>query len=357
MRRSLATIVAVAAALVAAPAVAAFPTHGEQRVLILPATWGPQPFSRGEIEAVASETDEWVRRTSFGTAWLSTVTTPWLQVPSAGAACNPNRVAEDAKAAAAAAGFDLSKFSRYAVVQPQGSCAFGGVALGFEVLINGRLHFKVLAHELGHTWGLGHASSRECDTGTCRYFEYGDRYDVMGWGTGDFNAYEKASLDWVTALARPGVDAATAVGVAAIEHPSSLPHALVVRTAAGEFWLEYRSEHGLAAPWALPWFELLPGVLVRTDAPPGTTERYEHPLLLADAAAPGRAALAAGELFSVPGVFAVRVAGIGENGARLELWWTDRTRPRAPRVRVAGGVARWTAGAESGSGLDHYEVT
>jgi hypothetical protein len=356
MRRVALVFAFAAAAVVVAPAAGAFPTLGEQRVLILPATWGPEPFSVAQIEAVAKETDDWVRRASFGKAWLSTVTTPWLRVPSTRGACNPARVTEDAKAAAAAAGFDLTKFSRYAVIQPEGVCAFGGVALGFEVLVNGRLHYKVLAHELGHTWGLGHASSRECDTGACQYFEYGDRYDVMGWGTGDFNAYEKAALDWVTALARPGVDAATVVDVAAIERPSSLPQALVVRTGAGEFWLEYRSEHGLAAPWALPWHELVPGILVRTDAPPGTTERYEHPILLADAAARGRAALSAGERFSVPGAFTVRVAGVTEAAARLELWWTDRRQPTAPRVRIARGTATWTASVDTGSGLDHYEV-
>src|SRR5215211_4995930 len=357
MRRALVTFAAVAASLTCAQSAVAFPTLGEQRVLILPATWGPQPFSVAEVEGVAHETDEWVRRTSYGKAWLSTVTTPWLRVPSAGEACNPARVAEDAKAAAAAAGFDLSKFSRYAVVQPQGLCSFGGVALGFEVLINGRLHYKVLAHELGHTWGLGHASSRECDTGPCRYFEYGDRYDAMGWGTGDFNAYEKARLDWVTALARPGRDAATVVDVAAIEASSMLPHALVVPTARGDFWFEYRSQHGFAAPWAPAWHELVPGVLVRTDAPPGTRERYEHPILLADAAAPGRAALTTGELFSVPGALTVRVAAVTASTARLELWWTDRARPRRPRVQVTSRIARWTPSTDSGSGLHHYEIS
>src|SRR5215208_1927909 len=132
MRRALVTFAAVAASLTCAQSAVAFPTLGEQRVLILPATWGPQPFSVAEVEGVAHETDEWVRRTSYGKARLSTVTTPWLRVPSAGEACNPARVAEDAKAAAAAAGFDLSKFSRYAVVQPEGLCSFGGVALGFR---------------------------------------------------------------------------------------------------------------------------------------------------------------------------------------------------------------------------------
>jgi len=351
------TVAAVVALVMGAQEASAFRTHGEQRVLILPATWGPQPFSIAEIEAVARQTDEWVQRTSYGKAWLSTVTAPWLRVPSTGGTCNPSRVADDAKAAAAAAGFDLAAFGRYAVIQPEGQCPFGGVALGFELLINGRLHYKVLAHELGHTWGLGHASSRECDTGACSYFEYGDRYDVMGWGTGDFNAYEKASLDWVTALARPGTDAATVLDVAAIERPSALPHGVVVRTAKGDFWLEYRSERGVAAPWALPWHDLVPGVLIRTTAPPETRERYEHPVLLADAAAPGRAALAAGELFSVPGAFTVRVAGEGDSTVRLELWWTDRTRPTAPRVRVTAGTARWTASTDSGSGLDHYQVS
>ena len=40
-----AMVAACLAAIVAAPSATAFPTLGEQRVLVLPATWGPEPFS------------------------------------------------------------------------------------------------------------------------------------------------------------------------------------------------------------------------------------------------------------------------------------------------------------------------
>jgi pimeloyl-ACP methyl ester carboxylesterase len=354
-----AVIAAIVIAVLAAPAASAprFAALGEQRVLVIAATWGPQPFTRDEIEVTVRETDAFVRRASFGKAWLVTAVTPWLTVPGAGRGCNPQRVADDARAAAQSSGYDVGRFDRVAVVQPRGACPFGGIALGFDVLLNGRLHFKALAHELGHTWGLGHANARECNGAVCRFVEYGDRYDAMGWGLGEFGAYQKQLLGWVTRVAHPSDATATVADIAAVERASTLPHALVVRTARGQFWFEYRAERGTAAPWAPARGDLAPGVVVRTDAPRATSERYDDPLLIADAAAPGRPALAAGELYSVPGAFVLRVASTTRDAARLELWWTDRTAPTAPRATGSHGRVRWNEAADAGSGVEKYAVT
>jgi hypothetical protein len=85
-------------------------------------------------------------------------------------------------------------------------------------------------------------------------------------------------------------------------------------------------------------------------------------MLLSDPVGARRPSLVAGESFSVPGVFSVRVLATDVTAARIRFDWTDTTRPRAPRLtaprRVVRGRVRvaWRHSVERGSGVDHYEV-
>jgi hypothetical protein len=55
-----------------------------------------------------------------------------------------------------------------------------------------------LAHEIGHALGVLHANSLECtSTGSCEHVEYGNYFDMMGFGTGSFNALYKEQLKWL----------------------------------------------------------------------------------------------------------------------------------------------------------------
>lgn len=60
------------------------------------------------------------------------------------------------------------------------------------------------AHETGHALGLQHANSLDCDPAgvpsdirPCQSREYGDLFDIMGSGLGDYSAARKRQLGWL----------------------------------------------------------------------------------------------------------------------------------------------------------------
>lgn len=338
---------------------------GEQKVLVVPVTWGPQPATVEEIHRVVFvETDAFMRAASYGKTWLVGDVTPWQSAYSARPECDPRAIASTARDAAAASGFDPARYDRFVFVFPRIDCPFRGLGSGEQAWINGAPDRKLVAHELGHTYGLAHANSWECSAvQSCRVVEYGDPYSTMGFGEGDFNVFEKSFLGWLTNVAR--LQQSGSYQLDRVELPASAPQALVVTTASSEYWFELRLEQ-VRAPFR---GGLLPsGVLVRvgpnTAAPPEALIYPQPNLILPDPIGAGRPALFTGETFRVPGAFDLTVAGQLGDRADLRFSWRDATPPRAPRVlepsrrvgRAGPLEVVWSEPVERGSGVDYYEV-
>jgi len=326
---------------------------GELRVLYVVATWGPTPFAQVEVERVAAETEALLAASSGGRFAMTSGVVGRLRLPRAVFDSCDATVLRNAAPPATFAGYD-----RIAFVTPLvATCGFAGEANPTEVLLNGRLFTALAAHELGHTLGLGHASRWDCVGRRCQIDEYGNAFSIMGSGSGDLNAYEKSTLDWLTGALRP--DGRVTYEIGPVDASTTLPQALVVTTAASEFWFESRSRT-TSSYFGGP--DQPAGVaVVAGPAPEGEPSPYPRAnLLLANPSGGGRFAFGAGESFVQPGVFRMVVERHAPESAALRLEWLDRVAPTRPRVSARAGRGRvrltWDSAVERGSGVDTYTV-
>ena len=184
---------------------------------------------------------------------------------------------EDAVNAAITDGYDISQYDRIGVVTsylsliPDSKVGFAGVSEigGANFLINGYFNFSVVAHEIGHTYGIYHANWWDPDNGTTvgtetdmlyNFFngaiervskEYGDRYDVMGDAGVDirnhFNPWFKSILGWLPNSAVQTVLTPGTYRLYRHDHASAdlANHAVALKVGRDilrNYWISYRRQ-------------------------------------------------------------------------------------------------------------------
>lgn len=168
---------------------------------------------------------------------------------------------------------------------------YAGLAGGNRLWVQDANYASLYAHEWGHNYGLGHASSWDTTdgsvVGTGASTEYGDPFDIMGSGPvpeGHYHPQGKANLNWLTTS--DWVDA-TAAGsntyrIYRVDDPATtgirgLRVTKVATPGSQEYyWLAYRPvfannvhfQHGAYLTWQRPgqtrcWF---------LDTTPGTAD-------------------------------------------------------------------------------------
>ena len=306
---------------------------GDQRVLIVLATWGPQPFAPADVSSAFADAARFYDKASFHQLKLTATVTPWLPAFPAPVACPddlgdhvPTAFSSPPDAAAAAAGYRVESYDRVMYVTARMDCNWDGLGVGHQIVLNADRNWNDMVHELGHTYGLAHARREQCRG--CAKDEYGDPFSPMGHGLLDFSAYEKFQMGWLHEVAH--VDRPGTYSLGRPDVQGATPYALVIETGLHEYWIEQRLD---ATP---------PGLVVRSIEPDLSDFMAAPELMLyVPALTVGR-----GETFRIGGVFSVRYGSVG----RLRFTWLDRTGPSAPSVSVSAGRITWSS-LDRGSGV------
>ncbi len=111
----------------------------------------------------------------------------------------------DARAAftALSTGIDLNAFDIVGIHFPDINIGYAGLATlgGGNHWLQNTTSTKVIVHEFGHNYGLSHANYWDTGGSTVigagSEIEYGDTYDTMGDGNGDFHIQGKTRLNWI----------------------------------------------------------------------------------------------------------------------------------------------------------------
>jgi hypothetical protein len=190
----------------------------------------------------------------------------------------------------------------------------------------------------------------------------------MGQGTGDFGAFAKYRLGWLTTNEIAYATRSKDFVLDQLETSSAGKRALLVRTAQEEYWVENRRDPARTVDGQVVG---PPGVLVRTGSPqgkeaPGVTDLSSYNRLIADPAGNGRPALLPGDRYALRGIFTLKVVSREGGRARLRFAWTDRTPPGRVHALAAALAApegtlklviAWEDPRESGSGIASFRVS
>jgi hypothetical protein len=161
----------------------------------------------------------------------------WYTIAANNNPCDYSAWGSAARAAAQAAGVDLSGYDHIIHYFPRSSvCGWSGVGQvpGKYTWINGS-NAQTISHELGHNFGSHHAASLICTDAngarvsispTCSANEYGNPFDVMGSGFRHMTGFNKGRVGFLEPANTAAVSADGTFTIAPLEFKSTATQVL-----------------------------------------------------------------------------------------------------------------------------------
>lgn len=244
------------------------------------------PWTKAQMDTTMQANTRWYDEVSHAKQTTTFQVFGWYTMPSPKAGCDYTRIENEAVAAARAAGVDLSGYNIVAFAFPNIDCGWAGLGGGGNFWLNGNNSLRVIAHEVGHVLGIGHANSLRCtdgqytDTAACTRNEYGSPFDVMGAASsGHFHPGAKTYLDYIEErTGTQGLQTVTRSGeydVFPYATATTQVKALgIPRLGSGRMYVEYRTAFGFDASLGSrigPRVQLTTGTNTLIDLTPATT--------------------------------------------------------------------------------------
>jgi hypothetical protein len=363
------------------------PATGPRKLAILLlkfAATDPEPYTVAQAQGVifsnANSVANYFAEESYGLLTVTGDVFGYYTISVNTAACDYTDVGNKARAAATAAGVDLSQYTQIQYVHNSLPCGWAGLAYvpGRDSWLNQALNLRVSAHELSHNFGVHHASTMSCSEGgvrvslssnsaNCTSSEYGDPFSILGSAsTRHTHNQQLASMGWITGGNLQTITTAGTYTVGAAENVNATsPRGVrIPRGNTGTwFYLELRMPFGTSFDNFSPSDPVVNGVSIRLsydwttiiqsqliDTTPGTTSFGDAPL-------------AVGQSFWDPlsGVTITTQSVSGGVATVNVSWGADTTPPSTPtNVNVASTgntTARltWTASTDN-IGVAGYRV-
>ncbi len=277
-------------------------THGAKRLLYIPTQYSNQsspPTSRSTAEAALAQVSLYIANQSYQQTTVTADVSDPVQVAQTAShyeSVGLGQLYNDAVALARTLGWDADDYD-FVFIRHAGGPGGAGVGLvgekGAWVQTDS---WSVLAHELGHNYGLSHANGWRPKTsvpfGPGETVEYADEFDMMGPNRGSFSTYEKTVLHWMpdSSLLRvtnSGLFRIHGFDVGPLG--SNQLYSVSLRKDVRDYWLDYRGEFqsGNLAPFALnglqlrwPQWSQSRGGSTLVDTTPGTPRQFEDAPLL-----------------------------------------------------------------------------
>ncbi len=278
-------------------------TQGEKTLLFIRANFPDDKAETITAEAASSlmeKVNAFFELNSYEKLSIRSTVTPLLTLPNnknwyraSSVEINFGRVMEDARAVAAAAGFNTDKYDldcvhlNGGVVSPRGYIGVKGATLSDD-------RVAAACHELGHNLGLSHANGWSTTDGSIigQGFnaEYENKFDTMGNSKddpGQFNACHKYRLNWLPDSAVRTIDQDGIYRLYAYDVPSlELGRTYALRMAKDndrDYWIETRQNSPLMKMGELlinwsPWYTSHEGTQLLDMVPSGWGGFYDAQL-------------------------------------------------------------------------------